>query len=215
VSNERVLGVTDLWTYVVGTVAIILLPGPNALYVLTTAAKRGVTDGYRAASGVFVGDAVLMVLSAAGVASLMKAFPPVFTVIKYLGAAYLVWLGIGMIRGAWRRWRSPSSPAAPDARPAENPFRKALVVSLLNPKAILFFVSFFIQFVDPAYPYPAVSFLLLGAIASLTSVLYLSLLIFTGTFLAAQFRRRRRLSAGMTSVVGAVFLGFGLRLASA
>ena len=54
VSNERVLGVTDLWTYVVGTVAIILLPGPNALYVLTTAAKRGVTDGYRAASGVFV-----------------------------------------------------------------------------------------------------------------------------------------------------------------
>ncbi|GAA0914417.1 leucine efflux protein LeuE [Virgisporangium ochraceum] len=205
------LGVTDLWTYVVGTVAIILLPGPNALYVLTTAAKRGVADGYRAASGVFVGDAVLMVLSAAGVASLLKAYPPVFTLVKYLGAAYLVWLGIGMIRGAWRR---PSLPAASEARPAENPFRKALVVSLLNPKAILFFVSFFIQFVDPAYPYPAVSFLLLGAIASLTSALYLSLLIFTGTFLATQFRRRRRLSAGMTSVVGAVFLGFGLRLAS-
>jgi leucine efflux protein len=211
VSNERVLGVTDLWTYVVGTVAIILLPGPNALYVLTTAAKRGVADGYRAASGVFVGDAVLMVLSAAGVASLLKAYPPVFTLVKYLGAAYLVWLGIGMIRGAWRR---PSLPAASEARPVENPFRKALVVSLLNPKAILFFVSFFIQFVDPAYPHPAVSFLLLGAIASLTSALYLSLLIFTGTFLATQFRRRRRLSAGMTSVVGAVFLGFGLRLAS-
>jgi leucine efflux protein len=210
-----VLGITDLWTYVLGTVAIILLPGPNVFYVLTTAARRGVADGYRAASGVFVGDAVLMVLSAAGVASLMKAYPPVFTVIKYLGAAYLVWLGIGMIRGAWRRWRSPSGPAVAVARTVENPFRKALVVSLLNPKAILFFVSFFIQFVDPAYPYPAVSFLVLGVIASSASALYLSAIIFTGTFLATQFRRRRRLSAGMTSVVGALFLGFGLRLATA
>jgi leucine efflux protein len=216
VSNDRVLGTVDLWTYVVGTVAIILLPGPNVFFVLTTAARRGVADGYRAASGVFVGDAVLMFLSAVGVASLMKAYPPVFTVIKYLGGAYLVWIGISMIRGAWRRWRSgPSSADAAASGPAADPFRKALVISLLNPKAILFFVSFFIQFVDPAYPYPAVSFLLLGAIASTTSALYLSALIFTGSFLAAQFRRRRRLSAGMTSVVGALFLGFGLKLATA
>ncbi len=215
VSNDRVLGITDLWTYVVGTIAIILLPGPNVFYVLTTAARRGVVDGYRAASGVWVGDAVLMFLSAAGVASLMKTYPPVFTVIKYLGGAYLVWIGVGMIRGAWRRWRSPSVTLPDDLRPAGNPFRKALVVSLLNPKAILFFVSFFIQFVDPAYPYPVVSFLLLGAIASATSAIYLSAIIFTGTFLATQFRRRRRLSAGLTSVVGALFLGFGLRLATA
>jgi leucine efflux protein len=217
VSNDRVLGTTDLSTYVLGTIAIILLPGPNALYVLTTAAKRGVADGYRAASGVFVGDAVLMVLSAAGVASLMNAYPPVFLVIKYIGAAYLVWIGFGMIRGAWRRWRSPSAGVTSGPAPVrqENPFRKALVVSLLNPKAILFFISFFIQFVDPAYPYPAVSFLLLGAIASATSAIYLSVLIFTGTFLATQFRRRRKLSAGMTSAVGALFLGFGLRLATA
>lgn len=219
VSNDRVLGITDLWTYVVGTIAIILLPGPNVFYVLTTAARRGVVDGYRAASGVWAGDAVLMFLSAAGVASLMKTYPPVFTAIKYLGAAYLVWIGVGMIRGAWRRWRSSAPSAASAAAPveprAENPFRKALVVSLLNPKAILFFVSFFIQFVDPAYPYPAVSFLVLGAIASVTSAVYLSAIIFAGTFLATQFRRRRRLSAGMTSIVGAVFLGFGLRLATA
>jgi leucine efflux protein len=218
VSNDRVLGITDLWTYVVGTIAIILLPGPNALYVLTTAAKRGVADGYRAASGVFVGDSVLMILSAAGVASLMSAYPPLFMVIKYVGAAYLVWIGFGMIRGAVRRWRtSPSPSGSVPAEPArlENPFRKALVVSLLNPKAILFFISFFIQFVDPAYAYPAVSFLVLGAIALATSALYLTALIFTGTFLATQFRRRRRLSAGMTSAVGAVFLGFGLKLATA
>jgi leucine efflux protein len=95
------------------------------------------------------------------------------------------------------------------------PFRKALVISLLNPKAILFFVSFFVQFVDPAYATPALSFLILGAVIQVFSFLYLTALIFGGTFLANQFRRHKRLSAGLTSCVGAVFLGFGAKLATA
>ena len=215
------LGITDLWTYVLGTVAIVLLPGPNSLFVLSTAARRGVRAGYQAAAGVFLGDAVLMVLSAAGVASLLKAYPPIFLVIKYGGAAYLGYVGLTMLRGAWRRWRTRNDPETPRlidaAEPAavRRPFRRAAVISLLNPKAILFFISFFIQFVDPTYPYPALSFLLLGTIAQLTSALYLTALIFTGTFLAAQFARRRRLAAGVTTGIGALFLGFGLKLATA
>ncbi|MBF9127514.1 leucine efflux protein LeuE, partial [Plantactinospora sp. S1510] len=110
-----VLGITDIWTYLLGTVAIILLPGPNSLFVLSTAAKTGVRTGYRAAAGVFVGDAVLMALSAAGVASLLTAHPPIFMVIKYAGAAYLGYLGLSMLRGAWRRWRTRNDPAAPGA----------------------------------------------------------------------------------------------------
>ncbi|MFD0665493.1 LysE family transporter [Thermocatellispora tengchongensis] len=89
-----------------------------------------------------------------------------------------------------------------------------MTISLLNPKAILFFVSFFIQFVDPGYGAPALSFLVLGAICQFFSVLYLSALIFSGTFLASQFRKRRKLSAGLTSGVGALFLGFGAKLAT-
>ena len=88
-------------------------------------------------------------------------------------------------------------------------------ISLLNPKAILFFISFFIQFVDPGYPWPALSFVLLGLIAQVTSALYLTTLIFTGTFLAAQFHRRRRLAAGGTTAVAALFLGFSIKLATA
>ncbi|MFC0531233.1 leucine efflux protein LeuE [Phytohabitans kaempferiae] len=209
------LGITDIWTYVLGTVAIVLLPGPNSLFVLSTAARRGVPSGYRAAAGVFVGDTVLMVLSAAGVASLLSAYPPVFLAIKWAGALYLGYVGLAMIRGAWRRWRSPAPAPAPAAdEQAFHPFRRAAVISLLNPKAILFFISFFIQFVDPAYAYPALSFLLLGLIAQLASTLYLTLLIFAGTYLAAQFRRRRRLAAGATSVAGTLFVGFGLKLAT-
>jgi len=224
------LGVTDLWTYVLGTVAIVLLPGPNTLFVLSTAARQGVRAGYRAAAGVFLGDWLLMIGAVAGVASLLRAYPPIFLVIRYAGAAYLAYVGLTMAVGALRRWRVRREPAAgptdalagPAAVPAvpavpavRRPFRRALLISLLNPKAILFVISFFIQFLDPTYEYPALSFLLLAAILQLCSAVYLSALIFGGTALAAQFRRRRRLTSGLTAGVGALFVGFGIRLATA
>ncbi|MEV0378820.1 leucine efflux protein LeuE [Nonomuraea sp. NPDC050643] len=211
-------GITDLWAYVIGAFLIILLPGPNSLYVLSFAARHGVRQGYRAAAGVFVGDTVLMFLAAAGAASLLRSNLLLFTVVKYVGAAYLAWIGFQMIRGAWRAWRTgPDTTEAVTAEvePQPRPFRKALTISLLNPKAILFFVSFFVQFVDPGYATPALSFLILGAVIQVFSLLYLTALIFGGTFLANRFRRHRRLSAGLTSGVGAVFLAFGAKLATA
>ncbi|NTZ05616.1 leucine efflux protein LeuE [Burkholderia metallica] len=215
------LGITDIWTYVFGVIFIILLPGPNSMYVLSLAAQRGVKAGYRAACGVFVGDAVLMVLSAAGVASLLKANPLLFSVVKYGGAAYLLYIGTGMLRSAWSKLRARGdapvdAPQAVDGeRSFDKPFRKALIVSLLNPKAILFFISFFIQFVDPAFPHPALSFVVLGAIAQCASFLYLSTLIFAGARLAEHFRRRRKLAAGAASSVGGLFIGFSVKLALA
>jgi leucine efflux protein len=212
------LGVTDIWTYVLGTAAIILLPGPNSIFVLTTAARHGVKVGYRAAAGVFIGDWVLMGAAALGVASLLRAYPPVFMVIKYAGAGYLAYVGITMAISAFRRRSLSPSPAvsdAPEEAPVRRPFRRALVISLLNPKAILFLISFFVQFLDPTYAYPVLSFLLLAAILQVCSLLYLSALIFGGTYLAAQFRRRRRLASGLTAGVGAIFIGFGIRLATA
>ncbi|MFJ8589106.1 leucine efflux protein LeuE [Streptomyces sp. NPDC093595] len=212
------LGVTDLPTYLAGLVLIILLPGPNSLYVLSVAARRGVRTGYVAASGVWCGDTVLMTLSAAGVASLLQANALLFGIVKFAGAGYLTWLAVGMLRAAWSMWRTRRERVAEElgeAAPApatERPFRRAFVISLLNPKAILFFIAFFVQFVDPAYQYPALSFVVLGSLAQAASVLYLTLLIFTGTHLAAAFRRRKRLSAGATSAAGALFLGFAVKL---
>lgn len=212
-------GVIDLPTYLAGLVLIILLPGPNSLYVLSVAARRGVRDGYRAAMGVWCGDAVLMTLSAAGVASLLQANALLFGIVKYAGAGYLTWLAVGMLRAAWDMWRRRHARAEEEAgagTPAgERPFRRAFVVSLLNPKAILFFVAFFVQFVDPGYAHPALSFVVLGVFAQLASVLYLSALIVGGTKLAAAFHRRKRLSAGATSAAGALFLGFAAKLSLA
>ncbi|MFF3510099.1 leucine efflux protein LeuE [Streptomyces sp. NPDC002573] len=213
-------GVIDLPTYLAGLVLIVLLPGPNSLYVLSVAARRGVRAGYTAAAGVWCGDTVLMTLSAAGVASLLKANAVLFGIVKYAGAGYLTWLAIGMLRAAWGMWRTRREKTVEEEAPAasaaaERPFRRALVVSLFNPKAILFFVAFFVQFVDPAYAYPALSFVVLGAFAQLASFLYLTALIFSGTRLAAAFRRRKRLSAGATSAAGALFLGFAVKLSLA
>lgn len=216
-------GITDLFTFVLGTVFIVLLPGPNSLYVMAAASRWGVRAGYQGAAGIFVGDTILMLLAVTGMASVLRATPELFMVIKYAGAAYLAWVGISLLRGALATWRrgdetaeqvGDGRPDYPPVRSAPHPFRTALVISLMNPKAILFFVSFFIQFVDPAYEHPALSFVILGVIVQICSVLYLSTLIFAGARLAAQFRRHRRVAAGATAGVGGVFIGFGAKLAT-
>ncbi|MER5639381.1 leucine efflux protein LeuE [Kitasatospora sp. NPDC002227] len=212
-------GVNNLATYVLGALVIVLLPGPNSLYVLSVAARRGARTAFRAAAGVFVGDFTLISLTALGATSLLKANPAVFAVVKFGGAAYLLWIGFGMLRAARQLWRerraaASAAPEAPVVAATERPFRRALTISLLNPKAILFLLSFFTQFVDPNYGTPALSFAVLGGILQAFSVLYLTTLIFTGTALSAAFSRRKRLSAGLTSAVAMLFAGFAVKLAA-
>ncbi|WP_277061156.1 leucine efflux protein LeuE [Rivihabitans pingtungensis] len=210
-------GITDLTTYILGTIFIVLLPGPNSMYVLSVAAQRGVKAGFAGAAGVFVGDFILMTLAATGAAGLLKANPALFAVVKYLGGGYLAWVGVNMLLGAWRAWRQRQLAEASPARAvnAANPFVRALVISLMNPKAILFFVSFFVQFVDPNYAYPALTFAILGGILQCFSALYLTTIIIAGARLADAFRRRRKLAASLSGAAGAVFVGFGAKLASA
>lgn len=210
------LGIIHLPLYVVGVVFIVLLPGPNSLYVLGLAARRGVRTGYVGACGIFLGDSVLMVLAAAGLAGLLQTVAWLFVAVKLAGAAYLAWLGLGMLRGALRSWRRADASAPPPARAdAAHPLGKALFISLLNPKAILFFISFFIQFVEPGYSHPALSFLVLGAIVQCFSLLYLSALIFAGSRLAEALRRRRRVACGLAGALGGAFMAFSVRLATA
>jgi len=212
-------GIHDIATFIAGTIFIVLLPGPNSLYVMSVASRLGVAAGYRGACGIFAGDTILMLLSVTGAASLLRTNPGLFIVVKYAGAAYLAWMGIGLLRSSIPLWRGgrQDSKEAPEtiAVPPSRPFRTALIISLMNPKAILFFVSFFIQFVDPGYAHSALSFTVLGLIVQFFSALYLSILIFGGAHLARQFRQRRRLSAVATGGIGGLFISFGAKLANA
>jgi len=161
---------------------------------------------------------------------MLKRSPATFDVVKFLGAGYLAYLGFGMLRSAVKAWRErrPAASAAADGadsgqvtamaeavEAAERPFRRALVVSLLNPKAILFDLAFLTQFVSPHAAHPTEGFALLSTIVMLFSAAYLSVLIFTGHRLASAFRRRRRLAAAGTGGIGSLFLGFALKLATA
>ena len=211
-------GVTDIWTYVVGAIGIILLPGPNSLYVLSVATARGVKAGYQGALGVFLGDTILLILTAMGAASLLRSSPGLFLIVKYLGAAYLSWVGLSLLWAALQKSRDKTvhgTPLAQSSANLQHPFKRALVISLLNPKAILFLLSFFVQFIDLAYDAPAVPFLILSTIIMVFSALYLSALIFLGARLAQVFRTRKRLTASLSSAVGGLFLWFGTKLATA
>jgi len=211
-------GVTDLWAYVLGALGIILLPGPNSLFVLSVASARGVRAGYQGAAGVFVGDTILLMCTALGAAGLLRSNPAVFMLVKYVGAAYLAWLGGNLIWAAMGQWRGRARPEQHSPETSAHlahPFKRALVISLLNPKAILFLLSFFVQFIDPNYATPALPFLILSAIVMVFSAAYLSTLIFAGARMAELFRSRQRLSSGLSAAVGALFLWFGAKLATA
>lgn len=206
------LGILNIGVFVAGTVAIILMPGPNSLYVLATAVRRGVSAGYQAAAAVFIGDSVLMLLASLGVDSAVRLYPLAFTLLQYLGAAYLSYLGLRIILGVVRGGASGGG-GEEHAPRLENPFKRALVLSLSNPKAILFFISFFVQFVNPAKGHPGMAFLVLACIVQIVSLAYLSFLIFGGAKLARIAGNSLLLRKAGSAVTGLAFLGFGCRLA--
>lgn len=136
------LGITDLTTFIIGTTLIVLLPGPNSLYVISIASRYGIKTGYLAAFGVFSGDLILIILTILGAASLLHAFPWLFTVLKLIGALYLGYLGVKLLIAAYRTWHPQpqiSKLIANQSTKNESikPYQTALLISLINPKAIL------------------------------------------------------------------------------
>ena len=205
------LGVVNVWTYLVGLFFIIIAPGPNSLYVLRTGASRGVGPGYRAALGVFVGDAILIFCAYLGVASLIRTTPLLFTLVRYLGAIYLLYLGVKILHANFVAKREGQESVVD---PGERYFSKALTLSLTNPKAILFYVSFFVQFIDFNYAHTWLSYLVLAGMLEAMSFVYLTLLIFGGT-LMARFSRQRQPAARLgNGLIGLFFMGFAARLAT-
>ncbi|WYX01011.1 leucine efflux protein LeuE [Proteus vulgaris] len=190
---------------------IILVPGPNTLYVLKTSASGGVSAGYRAAFGVFLGDAILIFLAFIGVASVIKASPVLFTIVRFLGAFYLLYLGIKIIHSTFF---SKKTHAEQTANIQKHIFRKALTLSLTNPKAILFYISFFVQFIDFNYAHTGLSYLILASMLEAFSFIYLSFLIFGGVALARFFGSRKNIAKLGNGVIGIFFMGFATKLAT-
>jgi leucine efflux protein len=224
------LGIHSFWEFLIGTIIIVLLPGPNSLYVITAAARHGHAGGWLAAWGIFTGDTILMVATASGAASLMVLFPTAFLAVKAVGAVYLGWIGLQLMREALSRWRgsveldedvvlaetegdahqilATSNPAMDPP----HPYWRALTLSLTNPKAILFFLAFFTQFVRSDAPSVVLAYFSLGVVVQICSLLYLWMLIVAGVGLRRQFEDHPRWAATGMGVVGVFFLGFAVKM---
>jgi leucine efflux protein len=207
-------GVTDFWAYLIGCIVIILLPGPNSLYVAAVSAARGARAGLAGSAGIWVGDQILMLAAIFGVASIMSTYPAVFTVLRYAGGIYIAYLGLRMIIGALRTQGDGNAQAITETS-HRAVFRKALLISLSNPKAILFFMAFFTQFVDPTYPHHWHTFVVLGATVQACSVIYLLALITISSRTAQALRSNRAVAKWLGTGAGALFMAFGAKLALA
>jgi len=210
------MGVVNFGTYLIGATFIILLPGPNSLYVLTMAAQKGWKTGVLGGIGIMTGDTLLMLLAALGAASLMINAPTIYILIKVAGAIYLSYLGFKLILLGLKRWQMrdtlQTSSSATIKLIGLHPTKAAMMLSLTNPKGIVFFVSFFTQFLDTHHDKPWQSFLVLGITLQILSLGYLSLLILMGSRLAQTFNQRHRLAAWATASIGLLFIGFSLKL---
>ena len=208
-------GIIDFTSYLLGTLFIILLPGPNSIYVLTITTQRGWKLGAWSALGIFIGDLVLMLAVALGAASLLLSSPLLFTIVRSLGAAYLAWMGIGLLRSGQRRWalQAHSEHYEIQARLMRlHPLVAALALSLTNPKAIFFFIAFFSQFIRPDSANPTYTFLYLAIVLQLMSMTYLAALICVGQLFSTFFETHPRWAASLWMLAGLLFVVFALRL---
>ena len=186
-------------------------PGVDFLLTVSRTLQAGARAGITAALGIMAGCVLHALAAAFGLAALLAVNPGAFRLIQWAGAAYLVWLGLGMLRQAWKP--GDEAPAAVDAAPRSRwvEFRTGLLTNVLNPKVAFFFLAFIPQFVPAGSPAPTLSFLLLGAWFVVQGLLFL-------LFLVAVAARLKRLNASpaarrvLNATGGLLFIGLAVRL---
>ena len=199
------LGIGDFGAYCAAILLFLALPGPGTFALLASTAKGGVRGGAAATAGLILGDQVLLWLAVAGVAALLAAHPLLFKGVQYLGAAYLVWMGLKLI------FAKPGN-ASPIRIEPHHYARQAFLITLLNPKAIVFYMAFFPLFIDPAQHRGAVTFAAMAAtIAVITAAYCLTLAVFAD---AIHARLKAHVGVGrlLERLAGVCLVGFGIRL---
>lgn len=201
------LGIADYGAYCAAILVFLALPGPGTFALLTSTGKGGFRAGAAATIGLIAGDQVLLWLAVAGVAALLAAHPLLFKAVQYLGAAYLAWIGLKLIFAR-------DGSASPIRIEPRQYARQAFLITLLNPKAIVFYMAFFPLFIDPATHRGMVTFGAMAAtIAIITAVYCLTLCAFANA-VTAKVKANRRLAKALERTAGLFLVAFGIRLGS-
>ena len=199
-------GIADYAAFVAAIVIFLLIPGPGNLALITSTSKGGMRGGFAATLGLIAGDQVLMWMAVAGVAALLTAWPPAFRAVQWLGAVYLAWLGTKMLLA------KPGDAPVLKIQPRHY-FRQALLITLLNPKAIVFYMAFFPLFVNPLRHQGFVTFGAMALTIALLTLAYGLIVVALTHFLAERMRANPVVSSVLQKVAGVFLIGFGIKLA--
>ena len=199
-------GIADYGAFVAAIVLFLAIPGPGNLALITSTSKGGIRGGLGATFGVIAGDQVLMWLAVAGVAALLSTYPTAFNAVQWLGAAYLAWLGFKMLTA------KPGDAPVLTIHPRHY-FKQAALITLLNPKAIVFYMAFFPLFVDPARHQGMLTFGVMAATVAALTFAYGLIAVLLTHFLAERMRANPRIGRGLEKLAGLFLIGFGIKLA--
>lgn len=203
------------WLTFFGAALVLeLAPGPDLLFIAAQTGHHGRGHGFAAMFGVWTGALVHITATVLGLAALLARSAAAFAAIEWIGAAYLVWLGLQSLVSAGHAQGDGQAPAAPAPSPWAA-YRQGIFVDLLNPKVALFFLAFIPQFVVAGAGPVAAQLALHGVMLLAVAALFEPLLIVVGDRLLGMLRGRRRLAAWAERGVGAVFIALGARLAAA
>ena len=199
-------GIVNYWTFVIAVIVFLAIPGPGNLAIITSTSKGRIVGGLAATAGVIAGDQVLMWLAVAGLAKLLASNPAVFSLVQYAGAIYLAYLGVRMIFA--------KIGDAPVLRMEPRHFlRQSMLITLLNPKAIIFYMAFFPLFVDPTRHRGLITFGAMALTVACLTLLYCLIVILLTHFTAERMRASPRVAGWLNKLAGTMLVGFGLKLA--
>jgi leucine efflux protein len=199
-------GIADYGAFVVAIIVFLAIPGPGNLALITSTSKGGIPGGMGATFGVIAGDQVLMWAAVAGVATLLATYPAAFHAVQWLGAAYLAWLGYKMLTA------QPGDAPVLNIRPRQY-FQQAFTITLLNPKAIVFYMAFFPLFVDPTKHQGLITFGAMAVTVAFLTFLYGLAAVLLTHFLAARMRANPKIGRTLEKLAGVFLIGFGIKLA--
>ena len=200
-------GIADYGAFVAAIIVFLCIPGPGNLALITSTGKGGVRGGVACAFGVIAADQVLMWLAVAGVAAVLAAYPAAFHAVQWVGAAYLAWLGYKLLTA------KPGDAPAIEIQPRQY-FRQGALITLMNPKAIVFYMAFFPMFVDPARHQGAITFGVMAATVAAITFIYSVIVVMLTTVLAERLRANPAVVKWLEKTAGVFLIGFGLKLAA-
>jgi len=216
-TEGRMVGIQHLWLFIVSGLLLNITPGPDSLFIMARSASQGWRAGVVACWGVGAGVFVHVFAAALGLSALLATSAMAFSAIKIVGAAYLVWIGLGMLRRRKAAVGAAATPfdAVPRAIAYRRIFRQGFLTNVLNPKVALFFLAFVPQFIAPDAASKPLAFVLLGVIFDFNGMLWCHALALFTAFASHKLDVGATVARWLNRAIGAVFVALGVRLALA